>query len=212
LEYYRCYVLNALPLILFKAKKMGCESSQMTDDIQPFPVEGNNGAAVTKLINSSKSVGDPNFQMVDKIADGLFKEKKIVEAISIYQKIIEEGYSVDFDIAGVGNAELAISRYEWFVYRWYDEQRKANKIRGNAFDALSLCYFMIRNSNEEEAERGILWYEDMLGIQESVELLIGYANILYNRSRYDEAIKVYIKIIEKKPTLINAYVSLALTY
>jgi pentatricopeptide repeat protein len=191
---------------------MGCESSQMTDEIQPFPVEGNNGAAVTKLINSSKSVGGPNFQMVDKIADGLFKEKKIVEAISIYQKIIEEGYSVDFDIAGVGNAELAISRYEWFVYRWYDEQRKANKIRGNAFDALSLCYFMIRNSNEEEAERGILWYEDMLGIQESVELLIGYANILYNRSRYDEAIKVYIKIIEQKPTLINAYVSLALTY
>jgi hypothetical protein len=78
-----------------------------------------------------------------------------------------------------------MSRYEWFIYKWYDDNRKLGKIKGNVFDALSLCYNIIRNSNEEEAERGILWYEDMIGLQSSLELLMGYANILYNRSRYE---------------------------
>lgn len=47
---------------------------------------------------------------------------------------------------------------------------------------------------------------------ESYSLYIGYANILANRERFDEAIKVYKKVIELKPTLINSYVSLALIY
>lgn len=44
-------------------------------------------------------------------ADELFKDGKYLEAIQIYQKIIEGGYTVDFEIAGLGNAEHSISRY-----------------------------------------------------------------------------------------------------
>jgi pentatricopeptide repeat protein len=99
-----------------------------------------------------------NFEAVDRIADGLFKDGRVLEAIHIYQKMIEEGYSADFDISGLGNFEHSTSRYEWFAYRWYDGQRTTGKIKGNAFDALSLCFSVIRNSNVEEANLGILWY------------------------------------------------------
>jgi pentatricopeptide repeat protein len=121
--------------------------------MQPYPA-----AQEPNISNSSKAISSTNFDVVERISDGLFKDGKFVEAIHIYQKMIEEGYTVDFEIAGLGNAELSISRYEWFVYRWYDEQRTAGKIKRNAFDALSLCYNIIRNSNEEEANMGILWY------------------------------------------------------
>jgi tetratricopeptide (TPR) repeat protein len=109
--------------------------------------------------------------------------------------MIEEGYSVNFEISGLGNAENSISNYEWFLYRWYDQQKSTGKIKGNTFDSLSLCYSIIRNTNEDETERGILWYEDMIAMNETVELLVGYANILYNRARYDDAIKIYNKVI-----------------
>jgi pentatricopeptide repeat protein len=149
---------------------------------------------------------------VELIADRFFKDGRIVDAIHTYQKMIEEGYSVDFDIAGLGSYDHSGGRYQWFVYRWYNEQRTAGKIKGNAFDALSLCYSIIRDSNVEEADRGILWYEDMIGLNEAVELLVGYANILYNRYRYEEAITAYNKVIEKRSSLINAYVSMTIIY
>ncbi len=41
---------------------------------------------------------------------------------------------------------------------------------------------------------------------------MGYANILYNRERFDEAINIYNKVIELKPTMVNAYVCIALCY
>lgn len=69
---------------------------------------------------------------------------------------------MDFEIQGLGNAELAISRYEWFVHRWYTDMQRKGIIRGNVFDSLSLCYFHIRNSHPDDADRGLLWYEDML--------------------------------------------------
>jgi pentatricopeptide repeat protein len=162
--------------------------------------------------SSSIFIRNANFEEVERIADGFFKEGKIVEAINIYQKMIEEGYSVNYDISWLGNAQHSESRYEWFIYRWYDEQRTAGKIKGNAFDALSLCFSIIKNSNEEETARGILWYEDMIGLNETVELLVGYDNILYNRGRYEEAIKAYNKAIEKQPSLINAYVGITMVY
>ena len=77
--------------------------------------------------------------------------------------MIEAGYRVDFDIQGVGSSELSISRYEWNIYRWYDDNRKSGKFKGNAFDALSLCINQIRNTNTSDADKIIIWYEDMLG-------------------------------------------------
>lgn len=105
---------------------------------------------------------------MERIADGLFKDGQFVKAIQAYKYIIEQGYSIGLEIAGLGNAEQAAGRYEWFIYRWYDEQRTADRMRGNAFDALSLCFSAIRKTNEDVAERGVLWYERMIGLSETV--------------------------------------------
>ena len=57
-----------------------------------------------------------------------------------------------------------------------------------------------------------MWYEDMIGERLCVQLYIGYANALSNRCRYEEAIKMYEKVIKMRPNLINAYVSIAFLY
>jgi pentatricopeptide repeat protein len=56
------------------------------------------------VIKSALQVIESKFDAKERMADELFKDGKYVEAIRIYQKIIEEGYSVDFEIAGLGNA------------------------------------------------------------------------------------------------------------
>ena len=70
----------------------------------------------------------------------------------------------------------------------------------------------IRNSLPDDADRGLLWYEDMLAERPCYELQLGYANLLYNRARYEEAIEVYNRLIKEKPHLVNSYVGIALIY
>jgi tetratricopeptide (TPR) repeat protein len=48
----------------------------------------------------------------------------------------------------------------------------------------------------------------MLCKNENYELYMGYANILYNRYKYDLAKKAYQKVIKLKPSLINANVAM----
>ncbi len=62
----------------------------MVSEIQPYPT------TIEPNTNSSKDISSSNFDVVERIADGLFKDGKAVEAIHIYQKMIEEGYCVDF--------------------------------------------------------------------------------------------------------------------
>lgn len=76
------------------------------------------------------------------------------------------------------------------------------------FDALSLCYSRIKESNVEELEKGVVWYEDMLSEKQTYELYMGYANILYNKYLYDPALKAYNKVIALRPSLVNTYVSI----
>jgi hypothetical protein len=78
------------------------------------------------------------------IGDRYFREGSYLKAIEVFRKIIEKNYGISFQIEGLGSSEHSISRYEWFIYRWYDEQTKQGSIRGNVFDALSLCYNQIR--------------------------------------------------------------------
>jgi tetratricopeptide (TPR) repeat protein len=49
----------------------------------------------------------------------------------------------------LGGSDLSISRYEWFIYRWYNDNRESSKFKGNVFDALSLCLNQIRNTELE---------------------------------------------------------------
>jgi tetratricopeptide (TPR) repeat protein len=46
----------------------------------------------------------------------------------------------------------------------------------------------------------------------SYQLLYGYATILENKGRYDEAIKVFNKLIEVKPEFPKSYLGLAYIY
>ena len=81
-------------------------------------------------------------------ADQLFREEKIEEAIPLYQQIIEQDLERDYNIDGVGNHAQMLGHYEWFVPRWYDENRKLCKLRGSPYDALALCYSSLKNNDE----------------------------------------------------------------
>ena len=61
-------------------------------------------------------------------------------------------------------------------------------------------------------DEGIVWYEDTIASRECYELYFGYANLLYNRSRYEQSLKYYQKLINLKPNLINSYVSIGLLH
>lgn len=52
----------------------------------------------------------------------------------------------------------------------------------------------------------------MLCNNETYELYIGYANILYNKYFYDPALKAYNKVMKMRPTLLNAYVGVMFLY
>lgn len=64
---------------------MGCESSQFSTDVQPGEAPREQ---IDQMISSAKSIGDRSFSRVEQMADQFFKEKKIVEAIQLYQKMI----------------------------------------------------------------------------------------------------------------------------
>lgn len=57
-----------------------------------------------------------------------------------------------------------------------------------------------------------MWYEDMLSQNETYELYMGYANIFYNKGLYDHALKAYNKVIELRPSLVNAYICIMFLY
>jgi tetratricopeptide (TPR) repeat protein len=52
----------------------------------------------------------------------------------------------------------------------------------------------------------------MLGTRESYELYMGYANLLCKKGRYDEAVRMYNRVIQHRPTLVNAYVCIAMIH
>jgi pentatricopeptide repeat protein len=92
---------------------MGCEGSQ---------VEGSVALPRKKPTVSQEAVrliGEGQYESVEAIADGYFGEGRITEAIQVYQKIIEAHYVHEYEIQGVGCSELALSRYEWFIHKWY---------------------------------------------------------------------------------------------
>jgi tetratricopeptide (TPR) repeat protein len=45
-----------------------------------------------------------------------------------------------------------------------------------------------------------------------MELYIGYANVLFNRLRFEEALKYYNKILQAKPNMVNIYISIMMLY
>jgi pentatricopeptide repeat protein len=93
---------------------MGCENSQIVAQVKPLSIPQQSSIIDQKLaevqtlpatqqLSIPGSISSVNFDLVERITNGLFKDGKLVEAIHVYQKMIEEGYSVDFEIAGLGN-------------------------------------------------------------------------------------------------------------
>lgn len=69
---------------------------------------------------------------------------------------------MDYQIEGLGNFDFETYNYEWWTYKWYDEQRTSGKFKGSIFDALALCICKIKESHLAEMEQNMMWYEDML--------------------------------------------------
>jgi len=134
----------------------------------------------------------------------LFAEGKMIEAIPLFQKEIESTLSQNIKIEGLGNYWLAQGYYHWFIPRWYAEQIQSGKIKRNPYDALSVCYAGICDTTNMEilkiVKDGVSWYRSIKRkSQRSYQILQGYANLLNNSSSYDEAIRVYKKVIGLKP-------------
>ena len=110
------------------------------------------------------------------MADRLFELKHLQSAINIYQCIIQDNPELLYNIAGLGNHEQMVGFYEWHVFKWYDQQRKAKVIEGSPYDGLSLCCHQ-----HSKYEEGIKWYAEMVRkYPNNYQLVYGYANILYN--------------------------------
>lgn len=131
-----------------------------------------------------------------------------MEAIKLYQEVIQEDLDKDYEITGLGFDDEQTGYYQWNVYEWYTERRKEGTVKSNPYDGLALCF-----SVHKKYDEGILWYEEMLKQRpNSYQLLYGYATILENKGRYDEAIKVFNKLIEVKPEFPKSYLGLAYIY
>ena len=63
----------------------------------------------------------------------------------------------------MGNSQLSISYFEWYVYDWYTEQKETGKIKSSPYDALSLCYSLIGLDPKysTDVKKGVLWYKTM---------------------------------------------------
>lgn len=80
---------------------------------------------------------------------------------------------------------------------------------------MSLCYALLigKPKYATDLKKGEIWYRSMAEkYPENVGIAMGYGNILWSNTSYDEAIKMYEKAIQLKPDLINAYASIAITY
>ena len=81
--------------------------------IVPHQVSSNPGLETPEILEKEfeSLIKNRQFAQAQKIADQFYKDEKYLLAIKAYQKIIEGGYTVDFDIEGLGNSDHAISRY-----------------------------------------------------------------------------------------------------
>lgn len=185
---------------------MGCEGSQLDSKIQPYVID-NLGQGQKISSNLFKLIKSSRFREAEDIGNCLFKEGKLLEAIQTYRAIIEGGYMFAGEIEGLGFEDHAIARYERTVYRWYASSRKTGKFKENPYDALSLCYFLLRHKTLELQE-GLEWYKMQMINRTSHEFYMGYANILNNLQRYKEAEAIYEKIINFQPDFVNVYVAI----
>lgn len=118
----------------------------------------------------------------------------------MFQKYIMEHPSDGSPIDGLGNNELSIGYYEWFIPTWYQDGVKSGLYYGTVYDMLSLS-FLGSKSKEEIIEKGIKWYRNVLGLHpNSHQLRIGLANILSNKTIYEEAIQEYEQVQSMMPT------------
>ena len=50
-----------------------------------------------------------------------FMSKQFEAAIPLYQKYIQERVDLKVEIDGLGNNEISIGYYEWFIPDWYKQ-------------------------------------------------------------------------------------------
>jgi hypothetical protein len=70
-----------------------------------------------------------------------------------------------------------------------------------------------KEKHANELKKGLMWYQYMLSkYTENIGLTMGYANLFICTGSYDEAVKLYDRVIQLKADLVNAYTSKAMIY
>ena len=79
----------------------------------------------------------------------LFESGEYSKAAKIFRGYIEEHADEDpGEIDGIGQTELSLGYYEWFLYRHYKEGIEKKKYIGTAYDALALCYLALKKDDD----------------------------------------------------------------
>jgi len=62
-------------------------------------------------------------------------------------------------------------------------------------------------------KKGLVWYQSMLMKNpDNVGILMGYGNLFVCSNSFDEAIKMYDRVIQLRPDFVNAYASKAVLH
>ena len=102
--------------------------------------------------------------------------------------MIETDVTYENNIEGLGNSQLAIGYYEFSIYEWYRNQKLSTKIKPSPYDALSLCFILIKSHPKysTNVKKGILWYKRMIKkYEKDFRFWMGYANLLSEKGEYE---------------------------
>jgi hypothetical protein len=115
----------------------------------------------------------------------LFLKHQYEGVVPLLQQYLQQSGAPDIDIDGLGNNELTVGYYEWFIPEWYHQNIEDGSYFGTPYDVLSLCFLSLK-SNEDIVEAGIKWYRHMIGLYPGRhQLRIGLANLLGSKSIYE---------------------------
>ena len=87
-----------------------------------------------------------------------FEYEEFAKAIEGYQRFIEKHADESVGlIDGLGQVELSLGYYEWYLFQHYKKGVEEGMYVGTVYDALSLCFQAVKN-DDNQIEKGIKWF------------------------------------------------------
>lgn len=78
----------------------------------------------------------------------LFLKHQYQEAVPLLQKYLQESGAPNIPIDGLGNNELTVGYYEWFIPEWYQKGIEEKSYFGTPYDILSLSLLSLKNNED----------------------------------------------------------------